>query len=172
MQLDIVEYLLATADGSTNLIATITAKTKVNTVNKLRKLSSKMLQVMVDADKIAEGNLIVLITLQNVIEVLKEELDGDALPVELSMWKEKVTIGNIESFDREPKSLDSTGDEDTLKQKSGARVRMSDYAKFSGQQRDWYAFKIETEATAQVQGMADVRRLKPGHEQAEIEHLA
>ena len=128
MQLDIVEYLLATADGSTNLIATITAKTKVNTVNKLRKLLSKMLQAMVDADKIAEGNLIVLITLQNVIEVLKEELDGDALPVELSMWKEKVTIANIESFDRKPKSLDSTGDEDTLKQKSGARVRMSDYA--------------------------------------------
>jgi len=136
MQLDIVEYLLATADGSTDLIATITAKSKMITVNKLRKLLSKMLQAMVDADKIAEGNLIVLITLQNVIEVLKEELDGDALPVELSMWKEKVTIANIESFNRKPKSLDSTGDEDTLKQKSGARVRMSDYAKFSGQQRD------------------------------------
>jgi len=104
MQLDIVEYLLATADGSTNLIATITAKPKVNTVNKLRKLLSKMLQAMVDADKIAEGDLIVLITLQNVIEVLKEELDGDALPVELSMWKEKVTIANMESFDRKPKS--------------------------------------------------------------------
>jgi len=70
MQLDIVEYLLATADGSTDLIATITTKTKVNTVNKLRKLSRKMLQAMVDADKIAEGDLIVLITLQNVIEVL------------------------------------------------------------------------------------------------------
>jgi hypothetical protein len=49
---------------------------------------------------------------------------------------------------------------------------MSDYAKFSGQQRDWYAFKIKTEATAQVQGMAEVMRLKPGDEQAEIEHLA
>ena len=47
---------------------------------------------------------------------------------------------------------------------------MSDYAKFSGQQRDWYAFKIETEATAQVQGMADVMRLKPGDEQAEIDN--
>ena len=173
MQLDIVEYLLVTADGSTDLIATITAKTKVNTVNKIRKFLSKMLQAMVDADKIAEGNLIVLITLQNVIEVLKEELDGDALPVELSMWKEKVTIANIKPFNRKPKSLDSTGDEDTLKRKSGARVRVSDYAKFSGQQRNWYAFKIETEATAQeVQGMADVVRLKPGDEQAEIEHLA
>jgi len=101
MQLDIVEYLLATADGSTDLIATITAKTKVNTANKLRKLLSKMLQAMVDADKIAEGDLIVLIMLQNVTEVLKEELDGDALP---SMWKEKVTIANMESFDRKPKS--------------------------------------------------------------------
>ena len=172
MQLDLVEYLLATADGSTDLIATKTSKTKVNTVNKLRKLSSKMIQAMVDADKIAEGNLIVLITLQNVIEVLKEELDGDALPVQLSMWKEEVSIVSIKSFDRKPKSLDSTGDKDTLKQKSGARVRMSDYAKFSGQQRDWYTFKIETEATAQVQGMADIMRLKPGDEQAEIEHLA
>jgi hypothetical protein len=149
MQLNIVEYLLVTADGSTDLIATITAKTKVNTVNKIRKFLSKMLQAMVDADKIAEGNLIVLITLQNVIEVLKEELDGDALPVELSMWKEKVTIANIKPFNRKPRSLDSTGDEDTLKRKSGARVRVSDYAKFSGQQRNWYAFKIETEATAQ-----------------------
>jgi len=87
MQLDIVEYLLATGDGSTDLIETITVKTKVNTVNKLCKLSSKMLQAMVDADKIVEGDLIVLITLQNVIEVLQEELDGDALPVEL---KEKL----------------------------------------------------------------------------------
>ena len=157
MQLDLVEYLLATADGSTDLIATKTSKTKVNTVNKIRKFLSKMLQAMVDADKIAEGNLIVLITLQNVIEVLKEELDGDALPVQLSMWKEEVSIVSIKSFDRKPKSLDSTGDKDTLKQKSGARVRMSDYAKFSGQQRNWYAFKIETEVTAHVQDMADVQ---------------